>query len=61
MTTDKRRYGVIEVRRRNAETYHLRSRENCGARWNGRTIGKLGASKTPPATAHPCRAHSGTG
>lgn len=23
MMTDKRRYGVIEVRRRNAETYHL--------------------------------------
>lgn len=23
MTTDKRRYGVIEVHRRNAETYHL--------------------------------------
>ena len=23
MTTDKRRFGVVEVRRRNAETYHL--------------------------------------
>ena len=52
--TDQRRYGVIEVRRINAETYHLHDQRNDVER--GRVVGRRGsggASKTPPVTASP--------
>jgi hypothetical protein len=51
MMTDKRRYVVIEVRRRNAETYHLMIDGQMWSESSGRTIGKPGAFRTPPATA----------
>jgi len=49
--TDRRRYGVIEVRRLNAETYHLTINGEMWSGSSGRGHGRLGASKTPPGTA----------
>ena len=51
--TDKRRYGVIEVRRLNAETYHLTINGVMWSEVEGADRGSAGASKTPPATVSP--------